>query len=152
MRICSSPRFLHFKALFNLEVLTPLVLHGQSILRCYVGPLTITYAELQLLEQDGQEEEDLPPANGLTNALPLPQAKRHHFLTLCPVYFSPFSIEETLWVEGRWIFPKLLIVIDLPLVDKHTQILRDEVAIQYCVFRCAVRNGEGQEGGMSEHL
>lgn len=72
VRICSSLRALHLEALLNLEVLTPLVLHCQSILRCYVHLLTITYAELQLLEQGGQEQEDLPPANGLTNALPLP--------------------------------------------------------------------------------
>lgn len=106
VRKCSSLKALIWETLLNLEVLIRLVFHGQSILRCYVYLLSITYAELQLLEQCGQEEEHLPPGNGLTNTPPLPQAKYHHFVTLHPVNFCPFSIEETLWVESRWLFPK----------------------------------------------
>lgn len=97
---------LHGEALLDLEVLTSSVLQGQSIEWRHVHLLAIADTELQLLEQGGQEKEDLPPGNGLPNALPFPQAENQHLLPICFVHFSPFGIEETVWVEGQWILPK----------------------------------------------
>lgn len=87
-------------------MLTSLVLHGQSIDRRHVCLLAILDAELQLLEQRGQEKEHLPLAYVFPNAPPFPQAKSHHLLRIHFVHFGPFSVEETLWVESLWVLPK----------------------------------------------
>lgn len=88
-------------------MLTPLVLQGQPIDWGHVHPAALADAELQLLEQRGQEEEHLPPGNVLPDAPPLPQAKQHHLLPVIFVHFGAVSTEETLRVEGVWVLPKL---------------------------------------------
>lgn len=95
------------RALPNLEALAFLVFHRQSVLGSDVHLLPGAEAELQLLQQGGQEEEDFPPADGLPDASPLPQAESQHFVALRPVYLSPCSVEEPLGAEGGGVFPKL---------------------------------------------
>lgn len=83
------------------------MLHGQPIEWCHVHLLALPHAELQLLQQGGQEKEDLPPSNGLPSAIPLPQAESQHLHPFHLIHFGAISTEETLWVEGLWILPKL---------------------------------------------
>lgn len=98
---------LHGEALPGLEVLTPLVLHGQSVERGQVHPAALADAELQLLEQRGQEQEHLYPGNVLPNAPPLAQAEQQHLLAVLFVHLGAVSAEETLGPEGFWVLPKL---------------------------------------------
>lgn len=98
---------LHGEALPDLEVLTPLVLQGQSVERGHVHPAALADAELQLLEQRDQEEEHLAPGNVLPDAPPPPQAEHQHLLPLLFVHSGPVSAEETLGVEGFWVLPKI---------------------------------------------
>lgn len=103
----ASRRAVGEEAPFYLEALTLLVLHGQPVLRGDVHRLARRQAELQLLQQGGEEEEDLPAADGLADAAPPPQAERQHFVALCPVDLGPGCVEEPLGLEGGGVLPEL---------------------------------------------
>lgn len=103
----ASQRAVGGEAPLYLEALTLLVLHGQPVLRGEVHRLTGGQAELQLLQQGGEEEEDLPAADGLADAAPPPQAKRQHFVALRPVDLGPGCVEEPLGLEGGGVLPEL---------------------------------------------
>lgn len=105
--VCShrSAPALHGEALPDLEVLTLVVLQGQPVERGHVRLGALADAELQLLEQGGQEEEHLPPGN--VAALPLPQPEHQHLLPVLLVRFGLVSTEETLRAEGFRVLPKL---------------------------------------------
>lgn len=82
------------------------MLEGQSVARRHVHLPAGTDTELQLLQQGGQEEEDLPPGDELPDAPPLPQAEDQHLLPVLFVHLGPFGVEETLRVENVWVLPK----------------------------------------------
>lgn len=103
----ASQRAVGGEAPLYLEALTLLVLHGQPVLRGEVHRLAGGQAELQLLQQGGEEEEDLPAADGLADAAPPPQAKRQHFVALRPVDLGPGCVEEPLGLEGGGVLPEL---------------------------------------------
>lgn len=95
----SSQRAFPRKPLLDLEGLALLVLHGQSELGGDVHGLPGPQAEVQLLQQRGEEEEDLPAADGLAQAAPLAQPKGQNLLALCPAQLSPGG-QEPLGPEG----------------------------------------------------
>lgn len=96
----SSGRAFHRKTLLDLEGLTLLVLHGQPVLGGDVHVLPRPQAEVQLLQQGGEEEEDLPAADDLAQAAPLAQPEGQNLLTLCPADFCARGGQETLGPEG----------------------------------------------------
>lgn len=59
-----------------------LVLHGEAVLWSHVQLVARKFVELQVLDEDGQEEEDLSAADGFTDAAPFAHAEDHHLLTL----------------------------------------------------------------------
>lgn len=103
----SSRRALAGEALLHLEALALLVLHGQPVLRGDVHPLPGGQADLQLLQDGGEEEEDLPAPDGLPDAPPLPQAEDQHLVSLRPAEFGAGCIEEALGLEGGGVLPDL---------------------------------------------
>lgn len=107
IHLCNLCRTLHGKAPFDLEVLASLVLHVEAIPWGHVHLHAIWNTELQLLEQGGQEEEDLAPGNVLPQAAPLPHTEQQDFLALFSVYFLPTGRQEPLWIESRRVLPKL---------------------------------------------
>lgn len=86
---------------------TAFVLHGETILWGQVHGLSWHWHKLQLLDQDGQEEVDFISCNHLSNAAALSHPKEHDRLPQQPVDFNAISTQETVWVEGRWVFPLL---------------------------------------------
>lgn len=96
----SSGRAFHRKTLLDLEGITLLVLHGQPVLGGDVHVLPRPQAEVQLLQQRGEEEEDLPAADGLAQAAPLAQPEGQNLLALRPADFCPRGGQEALGPEG----------------------------------------------------
>lgn len=68
-----------------------LVLHGEAILRGHVQLLARNLVELQTLDEDGQKEEDLSTADGLTDAAAFAHAEDHHLLALQLVQLRAIS-------------------------------------------------------------
>lgn len=93
----------------HLEVLTVGMLHGQPVNGGHVHLHTRGHTEFHLLQEDGQEEKDLPAGYGLTDALPLAQTEKNHLLTECFVN-GAISSEKPFWPEGRWIIPQLPVI------------------------------------------
>lgn len=106
--------------------------------------------EAQLLDQDGQEEEDLCTPDGLTDAAPLPHPKNHHLLCIHLIDSNAVGIQETLGAKRGRVLPQCRVMVHLPLIDEDAGVLGDEVPIQCGVFSGAMWDSEGQEGRMSE--
>lgn len=83
------------------------MLHCQTVFWGHVQQLSRNPVELQLLNDDCQEEEDFISCNDLANAAALSHAKNHHFFPVQLVHLSAITAQEAVWVEGRWIFPRL---------------------------------------------
>lgn len=59
------------------------------------------------MQQDGQEEEDLPLGQDFSYAPALAHAKEHHLLTQGLVDGGAISTEESLWPELKRVLPQL---------------------------------------------
>ena len=90
-----------------LEMLAVGMLHGQPVDGGQVHFHAWRHAELQLLQQDGQEEEDLPLGQDLPYAPALAHAEENNFLTHGLVDGSAIGSEESLWPELGWVPPQL---------------------------------------------
>lgn len=83
------------------------VLHGETIFWGQVHGLSWHGQKLQLLDQYCQEEVDFVSCNYLSNAAALPHTKDHELLPEQLVDLGAISAQETVWVEGRRVFPLL---------------------------------------------
>lgn len=83
----------HLRAQLRLEVLTAGVLHGQPIAGGHVHLHARWHAELNLLQQDGQEEKDLPAAMVPLMHFRLPMPKRITF-SLSTLLIPPSGVRN----------------------------------------------------------
>lgn len=86
---------------------TMFVLHGETVFGGHVRCLTRQGAELQPLDEDGQEEEDLMTGNGLPYTAPFAQTENEHLLPLCLVELGSIGTQEAAGVKDGRFLPKI---------------------------------------------
>ena len=129
---------------------------------------TMGLAQLKLLQQPHEKEEQLLPRERLAEALTAPHSKRHkilrvhhlHSVTLLPLPIGTILLRDTgnsslhkvrLRIEavGRW--PKVLLVMDGVKVRQHIRTFRDHMAKKSGVLmHCHLTRGVQRSGGSGQ--
>lgn len=81
------------------------MLHGEAILRGHVYCLPWHAAELQPLDEDGEEEEDLRPGDEFAHTAAFAQTEDHDLLAFHLVELGAIGTQETIRVENGGLLP-----------------------------------------------
>ena len=132
----------------DLEVLR---LEGQSVLTVHHGPLPVRHREAAPLHDGGDEEEHLHLGQLFPRATPPARPEWQKPLSQLPVDASG-AVQEPFRVEALRVGEDVLVTDERPEVDEHQGVSGDEEAVEDGVPRGAVRQGQGEEAGVSHHL